>query len=460
MCCFLLRLAIVLLECLGTTEALFTTDRHQSNPFRTRRRFDRAKETIASAVSWNDLESMLGDAFTAANPVSIDSVLDPTPPKLSSSHPTLFRERHGWCPYSERVWLALELLGVEYDTIRIDNTEGPRPSYFAGQTPQVQWQSESEVVGGSTSRRQSESQDLVSELDRRYNHYGWMSNDRHVQHVMDQFTKIFPARARPSSRAAFLFQYSGEPLWRSVFEATLLGIDALLSQSSGPFFCGSDFTAADMSYLPFLERYRYQLPCLHEGLEPFDAAKYPSLYQWYVAVDQIPEYACRVKGDAQSWARVLTMHGYGNAGVQAETTGRLEAVVTHPSHLETVDANLWKKYAKSRPHVASTPHAQAALVMTRNRDAIVADAAKRLAKDPSWVDESLRQLSHRLLVVGVNDNEARDTKTHKTASPPSGNTAADDDVARLARFLSDRMCVPRDIGAMPAACIREIGMRA
>jgi glutathione S-transferase len=405
---------------------------------------------------------MLGEAYTATNPVSMDSVLDPSPPTLSSTRPTLFRERHGWCPYSERVWLALELLKVEHDTIRIDNTDGPRPSYFSGQTPQIQWPSDDNGGGASPRRRQGESRELVAELDCRYNNNGWRAQDRHVQDVMDQFPKIFPARARPSSRAAFLFQSSGEPLWRSVFEKTLEGVDALLSQSDGdgPYFCGSEFTAADIFYVPFLERYRYQLPCLHVDLEPFDATKYPSLHRWYNAMDQIPEYACLVKGDAQSWAKVLTMHGYGNAGVVPdELTDRLDRVMTQPSHLDKVDARLWTTYAKNRPHVASTPHAHAALVMVRNRHAIVADAAKRLEEDPSRVDESLRQLSHHLIVRG-SDNEARAT-THETSSPP---TCDDDDevvdvsVVRMARFLSDRMCVPRDMGAMPAACIQEIGM--
>ena len=32
--------------------------------------------------------------------------------------------RHGWCPYSERVWLAFEVKKVDYDTVYIDNIYG------------------------------------------------------------------------------------------------------------------------------------------------------------------------------------------------------------------------------------------------------------------------------------------------------------------------------------------------
>ena len=38
-------------------------------------------------------------------------------------------------------------------------------------------------------------------------------------------------------------------------------------------------------------------------------------------MDEVPEYACRVKGDGESWGRVLSMQGYGNAGSAPRTTG-------------------------------------------------------------------------------------------------------------------------------------------
>lgn len=52
----------------------------------------------ASTPSWSDLESQLGSALDAPLPVSIDSVLQPKKPSFSTERPTLFRERHGWCP--------------------------------------------------------------------------------------------------------------------------------------------------------------------------------------------------------------------------------------------------------------------------------------------------------------------------------------------------------------------------
>lgn len=100
------------------------------------------KSILAFAAHWHDIEKSLitSTQHDADAPLIIDSAFDPSKPNYSSERPTLFRERHGWCPYSERVWLALESTNIDYDTIRIDNTgPGQRPSYFAGQTPQMRW---------------------------------------------------------------------------------------------------------------------------------------------------------------------------------------------------------------------------------------------------------------------------------------------------------------------------------
>lgn len=346
--------------------------------------------------------------------------------------------------YSERVWLTLELKCISYDTVRIDNTGGPRPSYFSGTTPQLKW---------PDGRVQGESLDLVRDLDSKYSDsppilFPPESSDE-VEYCISQFRNIFPSRARPSSRAAFLFQGNGDPLWRGVFEDTLQGTNELLSKNSdGPFFCGSVITGADVAWVPFLERYRYQLPCLHEGLEPNDATKYPHLAAWYGAMDKVPSYACRVKGDASSWRKVLSMAGFGNAFVPPQIEANMDELAQKEALAAqtTIDQDLWTEYASSRPYLADSPQAQAALVMTRNREAISVDALKR-AESSSWkdvglptnesdLDETMRELVQAL----IDDDETKMTPR----------------VGALAGFLDERMCVPRDMGAMSAAAIKHL----
>ena len=69
---------------------------------------------FAFVSQWQDLEKSLSTSLQHDTPIIIDSALDPSKPNYSNDKPTLFRERHGWCPYSERVWLALESTNIEY----------------------------------------------------------------------------------------------------------------------------------------------------------------------------------------------------------------------------------------------------------------------------------------------------------------------------------------------------------
>lgn len=335
--------------------------------------------------------------------------------------------------------MTLELKNIEYDTVRIDNTGGPRPSYYAGTTPQMKW---------PDGRLQGESLDLVRELDQQYSTS--LFDSMAVETCIAQFRSIFPSRARPSSRAAFLFQGNGDPLWRGVFENTLRGTDDLLSQSEGPFFCGTTLSAADVAWAPFLERYRYQLPCLHEGLEPYNSYEYPNLAAWYDAMDRLPAYACRVKGDASSWRKVLSMAGFGNAGAPPQIEANMDEMARQEALMaeSTIDQALWTEYAASRPYLAATPQAEAAAIIKRNREAISADVLKRaggsaleglLPSTESDLDEALRAL---VCVLLDSDEDAKSTLG----------------VGTLVSFLDERMCVPRDMGAMSASAIKKLAL--
>eukprot|EP00527_Entomoneis_sp_CCMP2396_P003325 CAMPEP_0198144192 /NCGR_PEP_ID=MMETSP1443-20131203/13990_1 /TAXON_ID=186043 /ORGANISM="Entomoneis sp., Strain CCMP2396" /LENGTH=474 /DNA_ID=CAMNT_0043807545 /DNA_START=59 /DNA_END=1483 /DNA_ORIENTATION=+ len=397
--------------------------------------------------SWSDLEKQIGVSYLnpVPVPVSIDSVLQPEKPSFSTDQPTLFRERHGWCPYSERVWLTLELLDIPYDTIRIDNTGGPRPSYYSGATtPQMEW------PNGKT---QGESMDLVYQLDEDYSSYDFQSANSQVRETISKFRSVFPSGARPSSRAAFLFQYSGEPLWKSTFEETLKKTDELLAETKGPFFVGDSLTAADIAWCPFLERYRYQLPCLHEDLNPYDSKLYPHLTAWYNAMDQIPAYACRVKGNASSWRKVLFMAGFGNGGmVPIEIKGNKDNLIQRDKENmsqmnEASDLEIWQAYASTRPYVADTPQAQAAQIICSNRQVILKDTLKRggdtstASSSEEELDETMRELVEVLL---GNADETSLTNDSRRA------------VGALVAFLNERMCVPRDMGATPAAVLEHL----
>ena len=390
--------------------------------------------------NWDSLAARL-PSLSATQPAILDTVLTPSSAKPAGL--TLYRERHGWCPYSEKVWLALELKGLEYSTVLIDNTGGGRPSWYSGQTPQVQWED---------GRTQGESMDIVKRLDIEYPDSrplypppGVSMAD--VASMIKAFRGAFPSNARPSSRAAYLFTYDG-PLSRSDFEKALDATEKLLATHKGPFFAGSSLSAADVSWAPFLERYAAQLPCLHEGLMPRDAGRWPRLAEWYDAMDMVPEYVCRVKGDGESWGRVLSMQGYGNAGNAPQTTGY---------RLQTGGGadGLWEAYLAERPYMAETAAKEAAVRIVGNREAIAKDALDRklgrsgsAAKVPFTapeVDVGLRAVSVALL-DGCECEVLRAEESARTLG------------AALSAYLVGRMCVPRDMGMPAGLALRELSV--
>lgn len=438
-----------------TTVFAFTTNCVKNNnkhsPFRSKSSMRASGDSIPT---WEDLASKLDPESTA--PIAVDgrSFSSRPPPSSSSSLLTLYRERHGWCPYSERVWLALEAMDVEYETVFIDNIYG-RPSWYSGDTPQIQWHDDGSV--------QSESMDLVREISKRTSDDDSKLYPKDIEseviNKVRAFNQIFPSRTRPSSRAAFLFRFDGEPLWKNEFEKVLKDTDQLLSETSnsGPFFCGR-FTAADIAWMPFLERYGAQLPCLHEGLNPRCEQTYPNLAAWYDAVETLDFYSCRVQGDASSWRKVLTMAGFGNAGnVPSLVSDRMEQLDREErapltDEAKQIEYELWDNYRAKRPWMACTPSSEAAATLIRNREAIIKDISSRngssatdkLPSSQAELDEAMRTLANLLI------NENMTTEAQKS------DIANIKEAQALAAFLDERMCVPRDMGRISAACIKRL----
>lgn len=313
---------------------------------------------------------------------------------------------------------------------------------------------------GST---QSESMDLVREIDQRYPDNGESLYPEDIQsEVINKaeraFKNIFPSQSRPSSRAAFLFRYDGSPLWKDEFEKTLRETDALLGETEGPFFCGDRFTASDVAWAPFLERYAGQLPCLHEGLDPRCPDTYPHLHKWYIAMEtRVPAYGCKVRGDLSSWRKVLTMAGFGNAGnVPGTVATRMEELgLAEKSPIseaeETNQQALWETFAATRPYVAASPREEAAAVLIRNREKIAKDASKNCADSAvvgssETLDEAMRSLAVLLC------DKDRFSEPIVAACEERRGT----ELRSLAAFLDDRICVPRDMGAPSAAWFKRL----
>jgi hypothetical protein len=139
------------------------------------------------------------------------------------------------------------------------------------------------------------------------------------------------------------------------------------------------------------------------------------------------------------------MAGFGNSGIPPMIERNIQDIAQYDGTASIIDQNLWDLYRAQRPYLASTPQAEAGATIIRNRDAILGDALKRAAdwgqglpETESEIDYAMRYLC-RELIQGNQETQF---------SPPV--------VKIMASFLDDRMCVPRDMGAMSAAAIKHI----
>ena len=372
------------------------------------------------------------------------AALPAAPPTPSNTPYLLQRDKNGWCVYSAQIWLALELKAVAYESVLVLASEAP---CFI-------------VDGGGEER---ESLEAMRRLEEAHPDTMPLWPPDVAAGAVDATVRAFLAAlpvARISSRAGFLFcadeGFLYDPLPRHTFEATLEAIEALLGDAAdGPFFCGCSVSAADVIAAPILERYAAWLPCLHEGLLPRDSTRWPRLAAWFHAMDGIPAYTCRVRGDGHSWRKVLSTAPWWPAGwpsrggpdERGDPRGgalalTVDATVSAFGGGE-VDGELWSAYASARPGVGATPAEEAGAAVARNAASILRDAEAQGVSEAAGEegDEALRNLVD-LLLAGKSDEEV--DAEHQGA------------VRALAAYLDERLCVPRDMGAPAAAAIRRL----
>ena len=382
----------------------------------------------------------------------------------------MYRERNGWCADSARIWLSLEVKGLQYTEVR-ELSGLPRLQLANGR------------VHGSNDGFES----LIRSLDSAYPDSPplWPPvgvGEPAVAEMVSAFDLAMPTNAREDRRAGFLFcrdeGFLYDPLPRATFEATLDAANELLARhDDGAFFCGAVFSAADVAWAPQLEKYAAQLPCLYPGLWPRCNDRWPKLARWYEAMDGVAPYACRVKGDAMSWRKVLSTAPWWPSGWPARggpdergdpRGGVLEATEDEAAAAygaAPVSEDLWASYAAGRPHVAPSAALEAAAMLMRNVEAVTRDAIQYRAlpadSSASDYDDALRMLVAILMAEDSGaEGRAEGSLYGATGSVSDGDGAVSAmAVSAMASYLDDRICVPRDMGAPPAAAIREVRAR-
>ena len=465
-------------------------------------------ESLSIVPSWSDLSKATLPSTDLSKAIlpSIDCLVeakkntnanidDIIESQIDQTLPIFYRERNGWCVHSARLWLAMEAKGIRYNTCLVeargdtydgspkqdeeDNTDG-RPECLLGldlpQLRAVSTDGKHELLSGAGNR---ECMSLLEKLDDMFpsskpiwpplDHKGNPACKREVvSAAIRAFMGIAPGSeiCRQSPRAAWLFcseeGYRLDPLPRETFEKVLDGIEAVLGQSSGVFLAGNFFSAADFFWSPMLERYSAQLPCLYEGLRPRgDVDRWPHMNAWYKAMDNVPAYACRVRGDGLSWRKVLyrepwwpseeTWHPRDTVGPKGELKASEDEVINLFGDTNVQD-DVWEKHVSSNLHVAMTPEREAAACIIRNHQQLSSDFIK-------WADEwgydefSADEIDRELRKI------ATDLAAYEELTVDIGEKITNRISLALAAYFDDRICVPRDMGAPAATKLRTSFVR-
>lgn len=436
-------------------------------------------------------------ATTSAEPPTWEELERLVPP-LPSVQPklTLFRDTNGWCPFCERVWVALRLKGIPYDEVLVNLQD--KPQWYldmvpSGQVPAVELHDEQYRAGQPGTSAQGlipESANILTLLDESFPGAVTLATGS-----PSETAALAAAEALLSSSFAYSYSARNASLSedekagrKATFMMGLRDVEALLSTGEGsgghggPFLAGAHVSYVDLMAIPMLERYRYQLQFLAGADAPqlYDHAAFPGLAGWYDAMDGLEAFSGRVAGDAYSWLAVtstflrLFAKDSTPLDVLAAADAAAEAALLQAADPAATAGGGGAGLSSAAADTATNANAaalEAARKLVANHAAIVKDATKadpqsqkhlpRVATAGSdfggdfggatSVDTVLRATAASLLrrSEGPGAGGAAGTELAVELVHPADSTAK-----AAARYVASRLCAPRDMSAPAAALLR------
>lgn len=392
--------------------------------------------------SWSELETILPSCTVPEPAIYYHDAKDESD---LNGKLVLYRDEDGYCPYSQQIWLALEAKNLEYVTMLIPNGLAYDNNNEDASMPKLKWPDGTIHSGPNSIPAMLEKMETEFPSTDTIDFFPSVSASVNVARssITRRFDGVMPRNTIPSSLTPYLLRIPSDdnkprPKWdmfadedgpyvpQRKVKVTLEEIEEILEEyNSGPFFLGSAISAADLFWVPFLERFVAQLPLIFPDLQqPRD---YELIDEWIEAMEeQLPCYACRIQGSDATWQRLLMKS-------LPEFKKNIDDQL--PSSFELENKDVWKRYASTRPHVADGGAAQeVAAYIVRNRDTI-------LTRCSSSVEEEGLREACAVLANPLNDDIKSVSK---------------DAIQALTLLRDEVLMVPRDIGVLPAKALRAV----
>ena len=374
---------------------------------------------------------------------------------------TLYRDTNGWCPFCERVWVALRVKNIPYRESLIPLQDKPQwykdlvPTTLV---PAVLFHDNNNNKDDNNNKNERrivwESMDILKALDEAFPDTPQLVADTpEFEEAMKEVNELFSAGIsyQFSSRNDTLTEADVNAL-REGFLSKLDDLDTALATSGGPFRGGSDFTALDASMIPTMERWRYQLP-ITMGVDITEGR--PNVQKWFDTLDHYSPYASRVAGDEYSWTAV--------ASTFLRYFGGDEGNPKVAAAIERADAAA-ETLTRAFGNVVDLPGAEfageAARKLISNHEAVVNDCTRKEPKSQKHLPRASSAETADLVlrhVASVLVDGSDDPVTFAESTPLvelDGDSSRDGALA--ARTVASRLCVPRDMSAPAAKTLRAV----
>ncbi len=201
---------------------------------------------------------------------------------------TLYRDRHSWCPYCQKIWLWLEFKKVPYRVKKINMfCYGQKESWFlekvrSGKLPAIEFKGK--II--------TESDDIISFLENEFGPVGSFITSTSLREIRKLEREIFRSWCNWLCREGFNF--IDNSFRKKRFEESLLKFEKILSTSKTGFIdpsCSNSDRVepgtGDIIFVPYMERMNASLS-YYKGFNLRES--YPFINKWLTLFEGTATY--------------------------------------------------------------------------------------------------------------------------------------------------------------------------
>ncbi len=374
------------------------------------------------ALSWEELESLKEKDIDLINgPNNSYSLLRLFGQDKSSIRVILYRDKHAWCPYCQKIWLWLEWKRIPYQVRKVTmRCYGEKEDWYLRKVPSGIFPAielDNELI--------TESDQILINLEKVFGPLGMPLQKPEILNLRYLERKLFRAwciwLCNPSFNKGQALRREGQ------FKLIAQEVDDCLATTTSKWIDPSIANSSqslpgsiDAIFIPYLERMNASLT-YYKGFEL--RKEFSNIDTWFKALEQLDEYR-GTQGDFHTHAHDLPPQ---MGGCWSDNNKHQKSL----SHQIDIGYGLDKQESTYQPNKIDTPAKIALKRVLKHRNQI----KKVNPLDDELFDQPLRAALSKMIL-------------QQTFTPSIGSALG-------LRYLRDRVSVPRDMPLLSARAFRK-----